>query len=372
MKLNIKTLAAALTVGFTLVSCNDKFDENPAPANYPQALSLGAWTRQYVPEDGTSYTVNLTLNENGDTICDVTTYNPVNDMANVYEGGKVSYNKAIGMVTADYATSAEETPARITLAYSADRSYVIVNVYELSEGDNGESQLTEVEHFNAVASDTISVLGRWQMDDGTLVELKSNGQASVSGEDGDETGTYSFSGRSGQVTVGSKAYAMSLNDKGQMNISLNGGTPVYAAHVMTPLPNDWTEYAIGSYTPELFQGSFDVTLYHSNARSLYRLDPYGAGLGSSVVSTPTPIEFTWNKNTGAIRLKKKTGFVVGQNYYQDGQNYGLIRFDLKGDVTFDNDVFTFPFLYYCDAGSFSEDGATPFYETYRITDYVEQ
>lgn len=377
MKLNIKTLAAVFMMGATLVSCNDQFDESPKPVAYPENFSLGAWTRDYTPENSNSYTVNLTVNEDGDTICDVTTFDPFNTnklyKANVYEGGKVSYNKATGMITANYETSPEESPARITLTFSADGKYGILNIYELTEGDDGETELKEVEHFNVVPSDTISVLGVWQLSDGTTVELLNDGEANVTDDEGEQAGHFTFSQRSGQITAGGKTYAMSVNDKGQMYITVKGGSPVYAAHTMKPLPNDWTEYAFGTYAAGLFTRPFtDVPLFHSETRGRFRLDPYGFSLVGNLNSTPTPIEFTWNRDTGEIKLKKTTNLNLGQNMVQDGANYGPIRFDLKGDVTVENDVITFPFFYYCDGGSFSEDGETPFTETYTINDYVEQ
>ena len=376
MKLNIKTLAAVFMMGATLVSCNDQFDESPKPIVYPENFSLGAWTRDYTPENSNSYTVNFSVNEDGDTICDVTTFDSFNAnklyKANVYEGGKVSYNKATGMITVNYETSPEETPARITMTYSADGKYGILNVYELSEGDNGETELKEVDHFNVVPSDTITVYGVWQLSDGTTVELLNDGEAFVTDDNGEQTGRFTFSQRSGQVTAGSKTYSMSINDKGQMYMTINGGAPVYAAHSMKVLPNDWKEYAFGSYATELFPTPFtDIPLYYSEARARYRLDPYG---DAQIVheTTPTPIEFTWNHDTGEIKLKKTTGLNLGQSFVQDNVDYGPIRFDLRGDVTFDNDVMTFPFFYYCDGGSFSEDNQTPFQDTYIINDYVGQ
>lgn len=116
MKLNIKTLAACLLASSALVSCNNEFEDGASGVSYPEQIELGKWAPSYTVDGSNKYTLNLTVNEQGDTICDVTVYNPVTEQANVLGGGKVSYNKQTGMITADYDDSFYGGQARVQMA----------------------------------------------------------------------------------------------------------------------------------------------------------------------------------------------------------------------------------------------------------------
>ena len=386
MKLHIKTLAAAFVAGLALVSCNNDFDENDLPTiSYPEKVQLGMWTRQYTPTDDPYYTVNVTVNADGDTICDVTTYDPATKMANVYSGGKVSYNAKIGMLTANYAEDAEGTPARATITYAADKQSMMVNLYNVGEDDEGQEGLTNIDHFTAVASDTISVLGRWELTDGTTIQLNHDGTAAVvDGQDVLSEGTFTYDGQQGTATIGGQTYALSFNKtNGQMNVN-----SAYASHVMTPLPDDWTEWCVGTYKSGIFGMTVpNVYIYYSASRRRYRMDPYGTYFGAQSQYATTPYVFSFDENDGSIKFKQRKDLSIGIDLQMsDGTNYGQGLLNVASNSEIDNynaqygatygeceylgykdDVFTFAWTIHTP--SVNMGGA--YNDTYLISDRIE-
>lgn len=83
MKLNIKALAATALMGLTLVSCNNNFDEDGGVITYPERLELGSYSNEAYNAAATSYVVNLYVNETGDTLANVSIFNPISERSNV-------------------------------------------------------------------------------------------------------------------------------------------------------------------------------------------------------------------------------------------------------------------------------------------------
>lgn len=378
MKLHIKTLAASLAVGLALVSCNNDFDETDYSPVVSEQAELGTWTRQYTPSGSKPYTVNVTVNATGDTICDVTYYDATSKMANVYAGGKVSYNKKTGMITANFAEDAEGNPARATITPSNDKSYVIVNLYNVSTNEDGDEVLTNIDDFNAVTSDTISVLGRWELSDGQTVELDLDGKAYfVNGYEKLQEGTYSFDGKSGSINIGGQTYAMNFNTTGNGQMTINNA---YAGHVTTPLPDDWAEYAIGTYTSSFFGNAFEVTLYHSASRGTFRMNPYAVLFGEDGDNAPTTYVFAWSHDTDKITMKTTKNLNLGYSHPTYGPMY--LNMPTSDDITkwnssyptetvtatsVSDNEFTFCWNISVSAGSFGL-----YNDTYEITDYITE
>lgn len=391
MKLHIKTLAATFVAGLALVSCNNDFDESDLPTiKHAEKLSLGMWTREYTPADASSYTVNIALNEQGDTICDITTYDPETKLANVYSASKVTYNPQLGMTTAEIAEDAEGVPARATLTMASDKKHLIVNLYNVGQADDGSEELEAIDHFTTVQSDTISVLGRWQLADGTTIQLDRGGKASlVYGQDVLSEGTYTFSGHAGQAVINGTTYDFNFNaQNGQMTCNEK-----YASHVVTPLPDDWTEYALGTYNSTFSQSPIaNAIIYYSPSRKSYRLNPL-ADAGFQLNYTPTPIQFTFTEPSkdengetvpGVIKLKKRKGLVIGLSL----QDYGQVFADAASNAEVDswntqaesaghpeykcdyagyaNDVFTFAWFYYTPSTQLGY-----YNETFVVSDLYE-
>ncbi len=372
MKLNIKTLAASLAVGLAMVSCNTDFDETDYSPKVPEKAPLGMWTRSYTPSESMPFTVNVLVNETGDTICDVTYYDTEAKMANVYSNGKVSYDKLTGMITAEYAEDADGSPARVTITPSNDNSHMIVNVYNVGADDDGNEELTAVDNFTAVASDTISVLGRWQLADGKTVQLDADGKASVvDGEDVLEEGTYTFDGKTGSINVGGQTYAMNFNTSGNGQMTIANA---YASHVTRALPDDWAEYAIGNYTSGIFGETFEATIYYSVSRRYFKMNPYESLFGSG----PTEFKFTWSQDDNVLKMKTTKGMFIGYNH----PTYGPMYVDVaaSSDITswnssypdeavkatgVDGQEFTFCWKLYVAAGTFGY-----YNDTYEVTDFV--
>lgn len=276
----------ALVAGLALVSCNENFDEDMPAINYPEKPSLGIWENDLAGENDVKYTVNLTLNEKGDTICDVTSYDPVTKLYNVISNGKATYDKRVGMIVADFEDSPYEAPARVAINYTNDLQRHIVNIYSKLLG-NYKSEAS----FVPAKVQSVSVWGDWELADGTKIHFTpENGKATVNGAEG----TYTYAGTEGTVTAGGKTYKFNLNDKGQMFFTENGGQAQYAKHVMTPLPDDWTEYAVGVYQSWLFDAQPDVIMEYSEYRSKGRI--------TGLYVTNKTKTFLWKKGATSVTV----------------------------------------------------------------------
>lgn len=378
MKLNIKTLAASLAVGLAVVSCNNDFDETDYSAKVPEKATLGIWTREYTPADDMPFTVNVLVNEAGDTVCDVTYYDASSNMANVYSNGKVSYSKKTGTITAEFAEDADGSPARATITPDNDGKHAIVCVYNVGTDDNGEEELTAVDNFIAVASDTISVLGRWELKDGKTVQLDLGGKASVvDGEDVLSEGTYTFDGKTGTINVDGQAYAMNFNAAGNGQMNIGEG---FANHVTRPLPDDWAEYAVGTYTSSALGASpsFETTLYYSASRHYFRMNPYA---GSGYFPNASTYKFIWNKDDNTLKMKTSKGLAFGDLTFSSGATYSIFMDLATSDdiedwntkypedkvvaTKADGDDITFCWKFYCVAGTLGL-----YNDTFEISDYI--
>ena len=200
MKLNIKTLAASLLVGLSLVSCNNDFDEDGGKTTYPAKGELCSWSRDYTAASNTSYLLNLYVNEEGDTLADLSIFNPVSERSNVMNGGKVSYDSKTGVYNINYDESIYGK-ALISVADFGNKKGV-VNIYTVNENKDGKVTYAAVDKFNAVATDTISVLGQWSIGNGEDVTLYVNGNATFT-QNGQTVaqGSYQFDGKSGAITT---------------------------------------------------------------------------------------------------------------------------------------------------------------------------
>lgn len=362
MKQFIKILAATLLSGFAFVSCNDDFDDATGGVNYPDGYELGMWAAQYTPAGGTAYSVNLTTNEEGDTICDLT-YMTAAGKVNVFEGGKVTYNKKTGVITADYETSPYELPGRVTLAYRNDLKGYTVGVYTV-DGD----KLMNKGSFIAVAVDTIMVYGDWHLSNGSVMTLNPNGTVDVVNADGESAqGTYTFSGRSGQASVGNDTYTLSVNDKGQMLVSVNGGTAEYTSHIMTQPKNDWYEMAVGTYSDWLFGSQIECVLEYSESRAMARL------YGFLPTSPQTCLEFYWTPGEYAVAMANDP-YDTFYDHVQDGQMLGRVyaypvAIDEAGNkAVFENDVFYFGMQFQIPSvGGFGAD-----VDTYKVSGWLTE
>lgn len=363
MKFHIKALVASIVLGFALVSCNSNFDDEMPNVNYPQKMELGSWTPEYIAPTKTTYTLNLTVNEAGDTICDVTTYNPVTKKSNVLAGGAVKYNEKVGMITADYATSFYGTAARVTLTFRDDLKSGIVNIYTLSQDDDGKEVAESQGSFRAVKSSTFSVYGMWTLGNGETVQLNSDGTASVVvGEEVTATGTYTFDGNNGTFTTSDgKVYAFAKNDKGQMHVTVNGET-YYAAHSQTAYTNDWIDFAVGKYYTWLFGQEEETTIEYSDCRAEYRVNLNIFGVENNYLS------FNWNRETNEI-TPLQSSFDTNYTHKQDGQTLGKVFGTPAGAFTFDPEkkVFTFTIKYEIPGvGAFGTDK-----DKFTVTDMAE-
>lgn len=313
MKHIFKTLAAGLLVGLSLVSCNDNFDEGDA-VSYPDRFELARYANDYTPKNGTSYTVNFHVTEQGDTVCDITTFNTKTKLSNVFSAGKVSYDPRIGVVTVDYEESMYDLPAQAKVAFRADGSGVIVNIYS-----NDGEKLNARENFTAVKTDYISFLGDWKLADGTLFSIYSDGTAELIDEEGNSLakGTYTQDGGTVTLTFEGKTIVLTQDANGSVTSSVDGAAAIAASHEMSIPKNDWYEYAIGAYSPWLFvDGPFECIMEYSPSRLEARLTNYISGEGYY-------LQFVWLKGETEVSFNTPT-FPTGWVYSEGGQTFGEV------------------------------------------------
>lgn len=356
MKLYIKTLALGFLIGSALVSCNDDSDDTNGKISYPEAASLGIYQNEYTPDGGTQYTINVTLNEQGDTICDVTTLNTAVGIANVFSNGKLTYDKSTGLYTATYEDSPYGTPARVNLVYTNDLKNLTVHLYA-QNGSNYELR----DYFTAVTSAAISYYGDWKLTDGTILSFGApdgdTKASSLNDQNGEQigTGTYTQSGGTISTTINGKNYVLTTNEKGQTYLSVDGGTPTYATHTATSLKDDWEPYGMGTYTNWLF-GPYQCEAEYSEGNRMLRIVDW--------VSRGTTLSYYWKKGSDLISFDKgsyATGYVHTQSGQQLGQVYGA---PTAGKYDAETKTFTYSMTYQIPGvGGFGSD-----VDTYQITD----
>ena len=333
MKLNIKTLAASLLVGLSLVSCNNDFDEDGGKTTYPAKGELCSWSRDYTTASNTSYLLNLYVNEEGDTLADLSIFNPVSERSNVMNGGKVSYDSKTGVYNINYDESIYGK-ALISVADFGNKKG-LVNIYTVNENKNGKVTYAAVDKFNAVATDTISVLGQWSIGNGEDVTLYVNGNATFT-QNGQTVaqGSYQFDGKSGAITTtDGKSYQIAMNANRQLQTTVDGQTYT-SLQMPAEYIDDWVEMGTGTFISSAFGAEIPKVPYEfSECRGEYRFNvgllfyPKGSKDENFVV-------FNYNKKKALAALSTSTLFSTSQPLGDHGIIWGRAG---GTDMTVDDD-----------------------------------
>lgn len=333
MKLNIKTLAASLLVGLSLVSCNNDFDEDGGKTTYPAKGKLCSWSRDYTAASNTSYLLNLYVNEEGDTLADLSIFNPVSERSNVMNGGKVSYDSKAGVYNINYDESIYGK-ALISVADFGNKKG-FVNIYTVSENKNGKVTYAAVDKFSAVATDTISVLGQWSVGNGEDVTLYVNGNATFT-QNGQTVaqGSYQFDGKSGAITTtDGKSYQIAMNANRQLQTTVDGQTYT-SLQMPAEYIDDWVEMGTGTFISSAFGAEIPKVPYEfSECRGEYRFNvgllfyPKGSKDENFVV-------FNYNKKKALAALSTSTLFSTSQPLGDHGIIWGRAG---GTDMTVDDD-----------------------------------
>lgn len=236
MKQYIKTLALCLMVGLGLASCNDNFDEDEGFVTYPQHVALGTWECEYVNSTTpySDFTISLALNEQGDTICNLTFYwggdTPYGWI--VFANGEVEYDPSVGMTHVYFDATSQGIPADLYMTYQRNLSTMGVQFTM-----QGNSTLS----FRATPVTSFDVVGQWTGTDaaGNTLGLNFDNEegtcnvtldyADATLTDVNATGTYTFIEGTGTVayttTDGQAAsIALGLNDRNQLTATTASGT----------------------------------------------------------------------------------------------------------------------------------------------------
>lgn len=333
MKLNIKTLAASLLVGLSLVSCNNDFDEDGGKTTYPAKGELCSWSRDYTAASNTSYLLNLYVNEEGDTLADLSIFNPVSERSNVMNGGKVSYDSKTGVYNINYDESIYGK-ALISVADFGNKKGV-VNIYTVNENKDGKATYAAVDKFNAVATDTISVLGQWSIGNGEDVTLYVNGNATFTNNgQAVAQGSYQFDGKSGAITTtDGKSYQIAMNANRQLQTTVDGQTYT-SLQMPAEYIDDWVEMGTGTFISSAFGAEIPKVPYEfSECRGEYRFNvgllfyPKGSKDENFVV-------FNYNKKKALAALSTSTLFSTSQPLGDHGIIWGRAG---GTDMTVDDD-----------------------------------
>lgn len=236
MKQYIKTLALCLMVGLSLASCNENFDGDEGFVTYPQHVALGTWECEHVNSTTpySDFTISLALNEQGDTICNLTFYwggdNPYGWI--VFANGEVEYDPSVGMTHVYFDATSQGIPADLYMTYQRNLSTMGVQFTM-----QGNSTLS----FRATPVTSFDVVGQWTGTDAAGNTLGLNfdneeGTCNVTINYADEaqtdvkaSGTYSFTDGTGAVAYTTAegqaaSIALGLNDKNQLTATTANGT----------------------------------------------------------------------------------------------------------------------------------------------------
>lgn len=339
----IKNLLAFTVAVLATASCNDNFEEGPKQILYPNRPDLGVLVNDYTADGGTAYTVNITLNEAGDTVCDVTTLNTANGRANVFSQGKVSYNPETGVMKAEYDESMYETPALITVSYKNDLQKMTVNIYSVDGG-----KLSDKDVFTAVKGEKISYFGDWQLSDGRIVSLNADYSVTCEiDEDNTLTGKFEEQANGAKITLGDEVIVLTTDAQGRTYDNLSGSEGSYATHILTQPKNDWYELAIGNYISWLFASDgkgneypYECVLEYSPSREMARISGWLEGL------RPQDLTFYWIIGDSKVTPAEKM-FGTSYSHTQDGQNLGEVyavpvAIDEAGNTAvFEDNIFYF-------------------------------
>lgn len=236
MKQYIKTLALCLMVGLGLASCNENFDEDEGFVTYPQHVALGTWECEHVNSTTpySDFTISLALNEQGDTICNLTFYWGGDDPYGwiVFANGEVEYDPSVGMTHVYFDVTSQGIPADLYMTYQRDLENMGVQFTM-----QGNSTLA----FRAEPATSFNVVGQWTGTDAAGNTLGLNfdneeGTCAVTINYADEaqtdvnaSGTYSFADGTGAVAYTTAegqaaSIALGLNDKNQLTATTANGT----------------------------------------------------------------------------------------------------------------------------------------------------
>ena len=369
----IKKLVAFAAVALAITSCNDNFDEGPGRIYYPnfdKGNLTGIYKNEYTQDKGTSYTVNVYITENNDTVCDVTTLNTANGRANVFSQGKVTYNRETGVMHVNYDESMYEMPALITIAFKNDLSKMTVNIYTVDGG-----KLADKAVFTAVRGTEISYLGDWILPDGRAISL--NSDSTVTHEVDEETvlkGSFESVPQGVAVKLDGKEFTLTTpSEGGATNVMEGKDTLGVATHIMTQPKNDWYEFAVGNYYSWLFSADAngnmvpqECVLEYSPSREMGRISGWLEGLSCQ------DLTFYWIPGEYVVTPTEKM-FATGYSHFQDGRNYGMCyaqptAIDEEGHTAvFKEDVFYFGHTYILpESGAYF--GADV--DNFEITDYL--
>lgn len=381
MKLNIKSLLPLLTVFFAFAACNEYEDYDSGLGTvYPESIPFGYYEGNTAT--GTeNYSLLLTENADGDSIA----YVILNGKEGTKAAGKtrtvvaatdLSYNKALGMLTATAEDSYFGAPATVYVAYKSDLSGFTMSV-EYGDKNIGSG-------LQASTLDKAVPAGQWTATDATgapVLDIVFNDGASETPDGGtfilpdgtEEAMTYTVEGTTVTATgENGTVVRAAYNAKGQL-VATIGGQEYVLGRVVIPEPETYVPVAYGMYLHSykvllgggVFNDRYESILYQSDRDdSKFVIAPF--------VNTEQGFAFSVDEE----------GYIVMENMFTPTgyvhPSYGMIYVseatELNDDPALDGayshydadaDIFYFDFGYHNGSSIF---GFVE--EVFQVTDYI--
>lgn len=245
MKKYIKSLAALFVLAVGFASCADDFDEDDKTSYPAEAPAIGVWVNDNMATEGdfaspfSTYEVNFSLNEAGDTLVNLLMWDVANGLFTANSGTIVGYDPVAGMTTVDFPScdlglllAGQPLPARAYFTYSRDHKSMTTSIDLIFNGRPYSAM-----DYTGVGVFTVKQATKPAVIDGTWVSTDGNNAIqAVTNEDGTAIaaiyvgnnvveGTPAYDRATGTLTItdtDGKAYTATFNEKLQLVLSFEG------------------------------------------------------------------------------------------------------------------------------------------------------
>lgn len=164
-----------------------------------------------------------------------------------------------------------------------------------------------------------------------------------------------------------KPYMITISVSNANQIDAYSITDVYPTISLNVMKEDFLPYAEGTYTSEFFEGSWPMTLEHSEATSMYRFSD--CWLPADGVLAGYDVTFKWSGDAavtvvGGVFKPKAVAYKPAFQTGSIDDTYGMIWAVFNGANAYDvtTKTFTFPISWRVTAGGFGV-----YVDTYEIT-----
>ena len=220
MKHFVLYLIAAATAILGLSACTDQ--DMVDYKTYPAHEQLGNWQSYSTNDESLAFNVGLSLNAEGDTVCNVSIIDVESGMASAHVTTNCVYDPQCGMTTANFDNSAFGRPMRVYMSrlHNGEMQVQVCLVLATSSGES----LSRIVYGNADATKGFRIDGsEWVSTDGQVYfyfDDESNKCLYRFGAD-EQIATYAFDFTTGEGTV-------TLDDGSVITLGVNSNNQLVA------------------------------------------------------------------------------------------------------------------------------------------------